>query len=79
MGVASVIVSYILVPCGSSLPFSIATVTVPLPPLQSLLPLPHLVAKWRKVGIHFNFDPTGYTIDLIEEHRGSDPRHAVPI
>ena len=33
----------------------------------------HIAAKWRKVGIHFNFDPTGYTIDLIEERRRADP------
>ena len=33
----------------------------------------HIAAKWRKVGIHFNFDPTGHTIDLIDERRRSDP------
>ena len=33
----------------------------------------HIAAKWRRVGIQFNFDPTGHTIDLIEERRRADP------
>ena len=30
-------------------------------------------AKWKKVGTLFNFDPTGYTVDLIDSRHPSDP------
>ena len=33
----------------------------------------NIVAKWEAVGIHFNFDPTGYTIDLIDARHSSKP------
>ena len=33
----------------------------------------NISAKWKKVGILFNFDPTGCTIDLIDARHPSDP------
>ena len=33
----------------------------------------NIAAKWEIVGIHFNFDPTGYTIDLINSRNSSKP------
>ena len=32
-----------------------------------------IAAKWKVVGIHLNFDPTGTTIDLIGARHPSDP------
>ena len=32
-----------------------------------------IAAKWHKVGIHLNFDPTGHTLDLIHARHPSDP------
>ena len=33
----------------------------------------NIAAKWKEVGALFNFDPTGYTIDLIDTHNQSKP------
>ena len=33
----------------------------------------NIAAKWKEVGILFNFDPTGYTIDLIDVHNIGHP------
>ena len=33
----------------------------------------NIAAKWEKVARHFNFDPTGYTIDLIDARHPSNP------
>ena len=32
-----------------------------------------IAAKWRTVGIHMDFDPTGHTIDLIGANHPLDP------
>ena len=35
----------------------------------------NITDKWKEVGILFNFDPTGYTIDLIDVHHDIDEHH----
>ena len=33
----------------------------------------NIAAKWKELGIHFNFDPSGYTIDLIDVNNIGHP------
>lgn len=44
-----------------------------LPSGKKLKIIEYIAAKWRAVGIHFNFDSTGHTLDIIAASNPSDP------